>query len=1417
METHRHVYCSTPRHVVAGLLLAALTLLVPAIQAAGALTFIPGELQRQVYTNLPGLQIADLLNSPKFPDHPDLVEVVNAFETPTDSGDLYGERLTGFLVPPLTGDYVFYVASDDQGALFLSPDTHPANKVQIAFEAGWNFPRNWAGMGANGANSTSISPPIHLEGGQKYYVEALHKEAMGGDNFGVAWQLPGEAPPANGSPPIGGQYLGREVPCTITITMPPFGQTRFVGQTASFAVQAVGLPPPTYQWCFNASPIPGATGATLLLTSLQRRNAGLYSVVVANSSGSVTSAPALLTMLPTPTGPGSLDVTFDSTAGNQLVGPAQGHGVVKSLAFQPDGKLLIGGSFVGLNNRARNNLARLQRDGRLDETFSPGYAADVFVDDIAVQPDGQILIVGAFTRFNGEPRQGIARLHPDGSLDATFHPSVGGYPPTCLALQSDGKILVGGAFTNVCGAPRMAMARLNPDGSLDVSFDVASVMTAIGASISALALQPDGKVLVAGQFATGYDQPLARLNPDGSRDPSFVTPQIRESGNVGWLYSLALDEAGRILIGGRFWSVNGTVRGGVARLNTNGSLDVTFLAGPLAEDKEVTKVAVQPDGKVLIGGTFLQVNGTVHHGLARLLANGAVDLSFDPLDAIFENKVPWVNDLALDSNGSMVVASGTLGDWGRSPHPLCRLNPNGSLDVGFNLPTLPQASSVEDVAVQADGKLLVLLAEGSSINGQPCGPLARLCQDGTLDSTFASPVASGRASCVVVQPDGKILLGGEHFILSDQTLLRGVLRLNANGTIDPTFQTEGGDYPMWVSKIALQPDGRILVNGEFDTMRGGSRSFVARLNVDGSLDESFRLDPQIHPNVGEYDPPVNCVAVQANGKILIGGYFGDGYASRLIRLNPDGSLDRDLLSSLPTDSVQQVIVQPDGKLLVSGRFNATGGAQWQDVVRILPDGSLDTVFPSTFNWASSLALQADGKVLVTVVGDPVCLVRYNANGTVDSTFAPDLAWGANAACLTAMALQPEGRLFVAGSFASANGIPWNNLARLNNDVVMLRSFVTRQLPGQPMTPGSAIRLIAQPPASTAVYALEDQPPPGWAIINISDSGVFDAFTGKVKFGPFFDSDPRTLSYEALPPPGFIGVGRFAGVASADGTNSPIIGDDRMLIAWPHPADNNPVDWAMRVEEVTAYAAAWRTGGVWPLPPNPIPIDYVTRAAALWRGGETYTMDPEAGAAPLYWVNVQPLPRRQGMSLEDSASALRCLPGGYLQNERVEVSIEVTARHTTLAYAVEETVPTGWRIESISHGGAFDALHGQIKWGPFCDATPRTLRYQLVPLAAASGPVRFAGSASLDGAALPIGGPALLCSTSRLTWSPEPGTGRWALQVKGDLGARYLIETSSNLVQWTPLTTITNSLGSVAIPNPVSTESPQQYYRARLAP
>ncbi|HWQ90689.1 MAG TPA: hypothetical protein VN673_03375 [Clostridia bacterium] len=1207
-----------------------------------------------------------------------------------------------------------------------------------------------------------------------------------------------------------------EVSPQLEITVPPFSQTRFTGQSASFAVELGGSPPFTYQWCFNASPIAGAAGSTLALTSLQTSNAGLYSVVVANASGAVTSTPALLTVLPVPGGPGSLDVTFDPTAGGQLIGPAQIQGLVKSLASQPDGKLLLGGSFVGVNGRARNNIARLQRDGRLDESFSPGFGTDGFVDDIAVQSDGRILIVGAFACVNGAPRQGLARLHPDGSLDASFHPSIGGYPPTCLALQSDGKILIGGGFTNVCGLPRRALARLNPDGTLDAGFDAAPVITARGPGISALALQADGKLLIAGQFAAAYDRPLARLNPDGSLDSSFLVPQIRESSTVGWVFSLALEQSGRILIGGRFLSVNGTDHEGLARLNADGSLDSTFLAGPLADNKDVSKVVVQPDGKVLIGGSFLGVNGSVRHGLARLLPNGAVDLSFDPSHAVYDNTAPWVNDLLLDAADRLVVAAGLSGQWNRSPHPLCRLSPNGALDGGFALPVILQAGSVARIAVQPDGKLLVLpFLEGTSINGLPCGPLARLLSDGTRDPSFTSPIVGGSATCVLVQPDGKILLGGVSFLLADKTRLLGLIRLNPDGSLDPSFQTESGDYAGRVYSLTLQPDGRILVNGTFDAIRGAGHSFVVRLTANGSLDSSFQLDPQLNPNVGEFDPPINCVAVQPDGKLLIGGWFDD-MVPRLVRLNPNGSLDRDLLIPSQNGGVEQIIVQPDGKLLLAGRFRFFGQSQWECVVRIQADGTLDTVFPSPFNWVNSLALQPDGKVLATVVGEPVSLLRYNADGTVDSTFAPDIKHGFGDPTLMSVVLQPDGQVLVVGSFSSVSGIPCHGLARLNNDLVVPRSFVTRQLPGQRGSPGSTVRLLAQPPGTIAVYALQDQPPAAWLVTNISHGGVFDALTGKVKFGPFFDSDARTLGYDILPPPGFVGVGLFAGVASADGASSLIVGDDRMVITSLHPADYSPAEWVMRMDEVTAYAAVWRTGGVWMLPPNPIPVDYVTRAASLWRRGETYVLDCSAGVPPLCWVGLQPLPKLQAMVLDEKVSALRHLPRGYLAGETFEVTIEVSALSTTLAYAVEESFPAGWQIQNISHGGAIDPLHGQIKWGPFCDSTPRTLRYQMVPPAAATGPISFAGSASFDGAATPLGGPAFIGSASRLTWTPQPEKGRWVLQLNGDRNARYLVETSTNLVQWTPLTMVTNSLGQVEIPAPVPSQSPQQqYYRAKL--
>ena len=109
--------------------------------AADDIGLVQGGLERQVYTNILGFEVSDLTNSAKFPDHPDVTNIVTSFETPSQSGDMYGERLIGYLLPPVTGDYVFYLASDDQGALYLSTNMSPSGKVLIAFEATWSFPR----------------------------------------------------------------------------------------------------------------------------------------------------------------------------------------------------------------------------------------------------------------------------------------------------------------------------------------------------------------------------------------------------------------------------------------------------------------------------------------------------------------------------------------------------------------------------------------------------------------------------------------------------------------------------------------------------------------------------------------------------------------------------------------------------------------------------------------------------------------------------------------------------------------------------------------------------------------------------------------------------------------------------------------------------------------------------------------------------------------------------------------------------------------------------------------------------------------------------------------------------------------------------------------------------------------------------
>jgi uncharacterized delta-60 repeat protein len=307
------------------------------------------------------------------------------------------------------------------------------------------------------------------------------------------------------------------------------------------------------------------------------------------------------------------DGTLDTSFGNAGVNTT-----VQTLGIQSDGKVVIGGGFTSVNGAARGRIARLNVDGTIDTTFGNGLAgADAALIDLAVQPDGKVVIGGDFTAVNGVARTRIARLNADGSLDTSFGNGLVGADAMVqtLAVQSDGKIVIGGIFTNVNGVARTRIARLNGDGTLDTSFG--NGLAGANNRIEAIVFQPDGKIVIGGDFTTvnGTSRGrFARLNGDGTLDTSFGNGLAAANGSV---QALTLQPDGKIVVAGGFTTVNGTARGNIARLNTDGTLDGSFGNG-LAGASYGEALAHQPDGKIVIGGTFTTVNGVPRGRIARL-------------------------------------------------------------------------------------------------------------------------------------------------------------------------------------------------------------------------------------------------------------------------------------------------------------------------------------------------------------------------------------------------------------------------------------------------------------------------------------------------------------------------------------------------------------------------------------------------------------------------------------------------------------------------------------------------------------------------------------------------------------------------------------------------------------------------------
>ncbi len=808
---------------------------------------------------------------------------------------------------------------------------------------------------------------------------------------------------------------------------------------------------------------------------------------------------------------GSLDAAFNPNV----------DGLVYSSAPQSDGRIVIGGSFSRVGGVDRDNFARVNADGSFDPSIVPFFTLGVY--SMALQEDGRIVVGGDF-QFDR-----IARVNFDGTLDTTFRPNANGRIQA-VAAQADGRILIAGTFTSVAGnnasgTPRNRIARLNADGTLDATFN-----PNVDAEVKCMVLQADGRIIIGGDFTTvgGITRNrLARLNANGTLDAGFnPNPNLRVD-------VVTLLPNGQILIAGNFTTVGGAtrnrlallanspatqsltvpsasrvqwLRGGTTPETTQVTFELSTDAGAnwtalgagtrISGGWELTGLGLPASGSIrararTAGGQFNGSSGLVEqqasfsglpspdiavYGFANLIADG--DTTPNPTDgtdfgtgvAVDGGQVERIFDvynlgnapLNLTGNPRVTIGGANAGDFSVTIQPQSpvapgiagaaffwiKFNPsasglrtaivsipnddpdenpynfaiagtgNNDLDPSFFIPDLNVVSSA--VALP-DGRILVdtiQTAGGISSYG-----IHRLNADGTRDASFSTVGGPNTVGPLLVQPDGKIVFGGNFFRVGEITRNR-IARLNADGSLDLGFDLDVGNS---VACLSLQADGRIIVGGNFSTVDGATRNHIARLMPEGTLDVDF------NPNA---NGSVITAAVQSDGKVVIGGGFttvGGVPRNWVARLNADGTLDA-AFNPNANGSVITAAIQADGKILIAGAFTTVGGLPRNGIARLNGDGTLDSSFnPGVVATVSSISVQADGGIVIggdfTALGGVARnnIARLNPDGSVDLAFNPN----ANDR-IRSTALQADGRVIIGGDFTAVNTVPRNHIARLLN-------------------------------------------------------------------------------------------------------------------------------------------------------------------------------------------------------------------------------------------------------------------------------------------------------------------------------------------------------------------------------------------------
>lgn len=703
----------------------------------------------------------------------------------------------------------------------------------------------------------------------------------------------------------------------------------------------------------------------------------------------------------------------------------------------PDGDLLIVGNFNSFGGTISKHLVRLEPNGSVDTGFvvGQGFNANVLGVVAATDGSGDVYAVGEFTAYVGTGVNRVVRLDPDATIDAGFAIGSGfdGDANTIAsAADGSGDVYVGGAFTTYQGLSSNRLVRIDPDGSIDAGF---SVGTGFDGEVHAVLPAADGSgdLYVAGAFTMYRGAPanrVVRLNADGSRDGGFAVG----TGFDGDVLALALAADGDLLAGGAFTSYAGSASGRLARLDPSGAIDAAFAVG-VGFDGPVHSIAPVAGGRVVVGGFFGTYQAVGSANAIQLASDASIDASLD-VGAGFNLFVNVIEPLA---GGDLLVGGAFSGYDGVGTNRIVRLAPTGSVDpdlavgAGFDF-------VVDAIAAAPDGGVLV----GGSFShyaGRASRSLVRLDDEGALDAAFDTGTAFDDVVTAIAPArdgSGDVYVGGA-FTSFDGVGANRIVRLDADGARDTAFAI-GAGFDGDVAAIAVAADGDVYVVGAFISYAGNAVGRVVRLDPDGSVDAGFVTG-------AGFDGAAAAIALadDGSGDVYVGGTFTtyDGAAaSRIVRLEPNGSRDPSFVTGSGFDGAVLALAalgDGSGGVFAAGAFTDYDGAGAGRVLRLAPDGSIDTSFATGAafnNEVRALAAAPGGGLYAAGVftsydGEPLNrIVRIDATGARDSGFA--IGEGPENT-VTSLALAPDGDLFVGGQFALFDGVRVDYAVKLEPD------------------------------------------------------------------------------------------------------------------------------------------------------------------------------------------------------------------------------------------------------------------------------------------------------------------------------------------------------------------------------------------------